>query len=79
MGMNSIFNAIGSHVLVLPGVLIAVLAGAALMLWEYLRLSGSSGRFRYLVAVLPRVRLFAISLTVLSVVLILFRFIGVER
>jgi hypothetical protein len=76
--MKSILNAVGSHVLVLPGVLIALLAGAACVLWEYLRLNGSSGRFGYLVGVLPRVRLFAIGLTVLSVVLILCRFIGVE-
>jgi len=69
----------GSHTIVLPGVLVTVLAGAALLLVEYLRLSGPSGRFRYLAAVLPRVQLVAVSLTALSVVLILVRFIGVER
>jgi len=69
----------GSHTIVLPGVLVTVLAGAALLLVEYLRLSGPSGRFRSLAAVLPRVQLVAVSLTTLSVVLILARFIGVER
>jgi hypothetical protein len=77
--MNSILNAMGSPAIVLPGVLVAVLAGAALLLVEYLRLSGPSGRFRSLAAVLPRVQFLAVSLTVLSVVLILVRFIGVER
>lgn len=77
--MNSFLDAVSSHALVLPGILIAVLAGAALLLLEYVRLSGSSGRFRSLVGVLPRVQILAVSLTVLSVLLILFRFIGVER
>jgi len=77
--MNSILDAMGSHTIVLPGVLVTVLAGAALLLVEYLRLSGPSGRFRSLAAVLPRVQLVAVSLTTLSVVLILARFIGVER
>jgi hypothetical protein len=77
--MNSFLGAVGSHSLVLPGILVAVLAGGALFLVEYLRLSGPSGRFRNLVGVLPRVQFFAVSLTVLSVALIVFRFIGVER
>jgi hypothetical protein len=77
--MNSFLSTVGSHAFVLPGILITVLAGAALLLVEYVRLSGSSGRFRYLIGVLPRVQILAVSLTVLSVVLILFRFIGVER
>jgi hypothetical protein len=42
---------LSSHALVLPGALIAALAGAALLRWEYLRLSGLSDRFRYLLGV----------------------------
>jgi hypothetical protein len=77
--MNSILNAMGNHAFVPAGVLVAVLAGAALLLVEYLRLSGPSGRFRSLAGALPRVQILAVSLTALSVVLILVRFIGVER
>jgi hypothetical protein len=77
--MNSFLDAVGSHAFVLPGILITVLAGASLLLVEYVRLSGSSGRFRYLVGILPRVQILAISLTTLSVLLMAFRFIGVER
>jgi hypothetical protein len=75
--MRNILNVLG-HTLVLSGVLIAVFAGAAFVLWEYLRLSGSSGRFRNLIGGLSRVRLLAISLGALPVMLIPFRSIGVE-
>lgn len=73
--MKSILSTVSSHTLVLPDLLVAALASSAFAVWEYLRLGGSSGRFRDLVAV----PLFADSRTVLSGVLILFRFTGVER
>jgi hypothetical protein len=71
--MRSILHAFGGYPVV--GVLAVLLACAALFFWDYLRLAASSAYSRYL----PRVRLAAVSLTVLSVVLIASRFIFLEH
>lgn len=60
----------------LLGVLVTALAGAALLFWEYLRLTGSSsGGWQYL----GRVRLGAFALTVIALATIACRFIAVEH
>lgn len=71
--MRSIMHALGGYPVI--GVLAVLLACAALLIWEYLRLAASSSFSRYL----PSVRLAAISLTVLSVVLIASSFIYKEH
>lgn len=71
--MHKVTHVLGGYPI--PGVVVVILAGAALLFWEYLRLADSSGLSRYL----PRVRLLAVSFTVLSAVLIVSRFIFIER
>jgi hypothetical protein len=71
--MRSILHAVGGYPVV--GVLAVLLACTALLFWDYLRLAASSAFSMYL----PRVRLAAVSLTVLSVVLIASRFIFLEH
>lgn len=71
--MYSVMHVLGGYPL--PGVLTVVLAGAALLFWEYLRLAGPSGASRYL----PRLQVIAVSLAILSVVLITSRFLFMER
>jgi hypothetical protein len=66
--MHSIMHILGGYPV--AGVLAVLLACTALLFWDYLRLAASSGFSRYL----PYVRLAAISLTVLSAVLIASRF-----
>lgn len=71
--MYSVMHVLGGYPL--AGVLAVVLAGAALLFWEYLRLTGPSRVSEYL----PLLRVVAVSLTILSVVLITSRFLFMER
>jgi len=71
--MHSILHVLGGYPVV--GVLVLLLACIALLFWDYLRLAASSALASYL----PRVRLAAVSLTVLSAVLIASRFIYMEH
>jgi hypothetical protein len=71
--MRSFLHALGGYPL--PGVIVVVLAGAGLLFWEYQRLSGSAHPASYM----PRLRVIAVSLTVLSVVLITSRFVYMEH
>jgi hypothetical protein len=66
-------HALGGYPVI--GVLAVLLACAALLIWEYLRLAAYSSFSRHL----PSVRLAAISLTVLSLVLIASHFIYKEH
>jgi hypothetical protein len=66
-----IVNILGSHTII--GGLIAVLAGVAFLAWDYIRLERGG---RWLAYALP-VRRIAISLAVLSVVLMASRFVSV--
>jgi hypothetical protein len=69
-----VVHGLGGHPL--PGVLVTAVAGAALLLWEYLRLTGSSGGWQYL----PRITRFAaVGFTVLSLAMIACRFLAVEK
>lgn len=71
--VHGIVHGLGGHPL--PGVLATAFAGAALLLWEYLRLTGSFNRSRYL----SGVRFAAFALTVVSVAMIACRFLTVEH
>ena len=71
--MRSLMHVLGGYPVV--GVMAVLLACTALLFWDYLRLAASSAFSRYL----PGIRFAAISLTVLSAVLIASRFIFVEH
>lgn len=71
--MRDILHVLGGYPA--PGVIVVVLAGAALLFWEYQRLSGHSHTVSYM----PRLRVIAVSLTVLSAVLITSRFVFMEH
>jgi hypothetical protein len=67
----SIVNLLAGHILI--GGVVAVLAGVAFLTWEYIRLESSGRWLGYALSV----RWIAISLTVISVVLMGSRFISV--
>lgn len=69
--MTGIVNLLGSFPFV--GGLVAVVAGIAFLVWDYIRLE-RSGRW---LAYVPTARRFAIMLTVISVILMGSRFVAV--
>ena len=71
--MRSILHVLGGYPV--AGLLVVLLACVALLFWDYLRLAASSAFSSYL----PHVRLAAVSLTVLSAVLIASRFAYLEH
>lgn len=71
--VHGIVHGLGGHPL--PGVLVTAFAGAALLIWEYLRLTGSSNGSRYL----SGIRFAAFALTVVSVAMIACRFLAIEH
>jgi hypothetical protein len=71
--VHGIVHGLGGYPL--PGVLVTLFAGAALMIWEYLRLTASPNGSRYLWGI----RLAAFALTLISVAMIACRFLAVEH
>ncbi len=71
--MREVLNAIGGRPL--PGVLVVLVACTTSFIWEYLRLSDIKWRTPYL----RLVKGVAVTTAILSVVLILTRFVVVER
>jgi hypothetical protein len=67
----SIVNLLAGHILI--GGVVTVLAGVAFLTWEYIRLEASGRWLGYALSV----RWIAISLTIISVVLMGSRFISV--
>lgn len=70
---HNILHFLGGHPL--EGVLAVLVAGVASTIWEYLRLKGAARWLTYL----SLVRGVAVIATILSVVLMVSRFILVER
>jgi hypothetical protein len=70
--MHSVVNVFGRHPL--AGVLVVIVAGAALFAWEYLHLTRRSAGSRYLLLVQGA----AFGLMVVSLILIVSRFLAVE-
>lgn len=71
--MIGVVRVFGDHTL--PGILCLLLAGTTLLAWQCLVLMRGAGRTRVLVAV----RSIALSSAAVSVLLIVARFIAVER
>ena len=71
--VHGIVHGLGDHPI--PGLLVTVLAGVALLAWEYLRLTRSSSPSQYL----SLIRIAAVALTVISVAMIACRFLAIEH
>jgi hypothetical protein len=71
--VHGVVHGLGDHPVI--GVLVTVLAGVALLDWEYLRLTRSSNSSQYLSVI----RITAVALTVISVAMIACRFLAVEH